>query len=89
METLHVSQCRTKSSLRSLQPVLGTSTPHVQGEWDPETCLGLEEGEGDPDLGSSLGSVNNLLCEPEQDICFLPGSVSSNYKMNTGSLLDS
>ena len=53
------------------------------------TCLELEEGKGDPDLDSSLGSVKNLLCEPEQDINFLPGSVSSSYRISSGSLLDS
>ena len=60
-------QCRTVSSLRCLQPV----TPHVHGTSDPETCLVLEE-EGDPDLGFTLGSVNNLLCDSDQDISFLP-----------------
>lgn len=60
-------QCRTMSSLRCLQPV----TPHVHGTVDPETCLVLEE-EGDPDLGFTLGSVNNLLCDSDQDISFLP-----------------
>ena len=49
VETLHACQSRTKSSLRSLQPVMGTSTLHVHGGWDPGTCLVLEEG-GDPDL---------------------------------------
>ena len=53
------------------------------------TCLELEEGKGDPDLDSSLGSVKNLLCEPEQDINFLPGSVSSSYRISSGSMLDS
>lgn len=60
-------QCRTMSSLRCLQPV----TPHVHGTVDPETCLVLEE-EGDPDLGFTLGSVNNLLCDSDQDISFFP-----------------
>ena len=67
METLHVGQCRTRSSLRSLQPV----SPHAPGGWDPGTCLVLEE-EGDPDLSSTLGSVNNLLCDSDQDVHFLP-----------------
>ena len=39
METLHVGQCRTRSSLRSLQPV----SPHAPGGWDPGTCLVLEK----------------------------------------------
>lgn len=59
---------RTMSSLRCLQPV----TPHVHGTVDPETCLVLEE-EGDPDLGFTLGSVNNLLCDLTQTL------VSSRY----------
>ena len=43
--------------------------------WDPRTCLVLEEGEGDPITGSSLGSVNNLFCDSEQDVRFLSWSV--------------
>ena len=68
VETLHVCQCRTMSSLRSLQPV----TPHVHATWDPEICLVLEEGEGDPALGFTLGSVNNLLSDSDEDSSFLP-----------------
>ena len=42
------------------------------GLWDlPE----LGRGEGDPYLGSSLGSVGNLLCDSEYDVCFLSGSL--------------
>ena len=49
------------------QPV----SPQARGLWDPGTCLVLEE-EGDPDLSSTLGSVNNLLCDSDQDVHFLP-----------------
>lgn len=69
---------------------MGTLTPHVHGGWDSGTCLVLGYGGGDSDLGSSLGSVNNLLCDLEPRRSFPPRvSVSSNYKMIRGSLLDS
>ena len=42
------------------------------GLWDlPE----LGRGEGEPYLGSSLGSVINLPCDSECDVCFLSGSL--------------
>ena len=69
---------------------MGTLTSHVHGGWDSETFLVLGYGGGDPDLGSSLGSVNNLLCDLEQDTHFLLGSpFSLTTKMSRGSLLDS
>ena len=56
------------------------------GLWElPE--LGGDEGE--PYLGSSLGSVINLLCDSECDcLLSLRVSVSSNCRMDRGFLLD-
>ena len=60
---------------RVISKVPATSDTTCSWRCDPGTCLVLEEVEGDPVMGSSLGSVNNLFCVSEQDIRFIPGSV--------------
>ena len=65
VEPLHACQCRTRSSL--MVPL--TRDEHVDttcswrvGLWDLPSDVGWRR---NPDIGSSLGSVYNLLCDSE------------------------